>query len=80
MLLLVRYCKGLCEREECAAITVGKDIYREGVKRCRLCDKYMRLDSIRCPCCNSQMKTKSRRYVSQTRQLEASRLLLPLTT
>jgi len=59
---------------------VGKDIYREGVKRCRCCDKYMRLDSIRCPCCNSQMKTKSRRYVSQTRQLEASRLLLPLTT
>ena len=77
---MVRYCKGLCDREECAVITVGKDIYREGVKRCRLCEKYMRLDSIRCPCCSSQMKAKSRRYVPQIAKREASRLLLPLTS
>ena len=77
---MVRYCKGLCDREESAIIVVGKEIYREGVKRCRLCDKYMRLDSIRCPCCNSQMKSKSRRYQAKTIQKEASRLLLPLTT
>ena len=79
-LLLVRYCHGLCDREESATIVVGKDIYREGVKRCKMCDKYMKLDSIRCPCCNSQMKSSSRRYVSKTRKIEAARLLLPLTS
>lgn len=77
---MVRYCKGLCNREECAMIIVGKAIYREGVKRCRLCEKYMKLDSIRCPCCNSQMKAKSRRYHAKIIQKEASRVLLPLTS
>lgn len=77
--LMVRYCKGLCDREEHVVITVGKIIYRDGVKRCRLCEKYMKLDSIRCPCCNSQMKPKSRRYKTKTVQEKPSRLLLPLT-
>jgi hypothetical protein len=77
---MVRYCKGLCNREEWVMIIVGKDIYREGVKRCRLCEKYMRLDSIRCPCCSSMMKTKSRRYRVKKMETASSRLLLPLTS
>ena len=56
------YCKGLCCREESAVITVGKGIYRQGVKYCRTCARWLRLETIRCPCCKQRTSSKSRRY------------------
>jgi|APSaa5957512535_1039671.scaffolds.fasta_scaffold194775_1 hypothetical protein len=56
------YCKGIC----CKGYEIVRGfqtvIYQDNVKRCRTCDRYMNLDSNRCPCCKQQVTAKSRRY------------------
>ena len=56
------YCKGVCCRGYEVVRGFQTPIYQEGVKRCRTCDRYMTLDSNRCPCCKQRVSAKSRRY------------------
>ncbi|MBT6646058.1 MAG: hypothetical protein HOB51_00860 [Thaumarchaeota archaeon] len=61
---MVTYCKGLCCREESAHKSSfwKSDFYRQGVKYCRLCSRFMKIDSVWCPCCKNRVSSKSRRY------------------
>jgi len=62
---MATYCKGLCWREEESVFKLGfgnGNVYRQGVKYCRTCSRYMKLDSIQCPCCKQRTSSKSRRY------------------
>jgi hypothetical protein len=62
---MATYCKGVCCREEESAFKLGfgkANVYRNGVKYCRTCSRYMKLNSIQCPCCKNMTKSKSRRY------------------
>ena len=62
---MATYCKGLCCREEESVFKLGfgnGNVYRQGVKYCRTCSRYMELDSIQCPCCKQRTSSKSRRY------------------
>ena len=58
------YCKGLCCREDIPVKTsfVEKNFYRQGIKFCRTCNRWLRLDSIQCPCCKQRTSSKSRKY------------------
>lgn len=35
-----------------------KNHYREGHKHCIMCEKWLMVDSINCPCCSSKLRTK----------------------
>jgi len=57
------YCKGLCDREATYRKTeFGGDFYRNGIKYCRACGRWLRVDSIQCPCCKNRVSSKSRKY------------------
>ena len=54
-------CKGIC----CKGYEiqrVGRAFYSNGGKFCRTCTRFMKLDSVRCPCCKQRVTAKSRRY------------------
>lgn len=52
-------CKGLCQQfRELKSENGG--IYEEGMKRCTKCDVNMKLEQLRCPCCNGLLRTKPR--------------------
>ena len=34
--------------------------YEDGEKRCTICQIYVRIEMIRCPCCGSVLRTKKR--------------------
>ncbi|MGI9565771.1 MAG: hypothetical protein ACR2LL_02000 [Nitrosopumilus sp.] len=33
--------------------------YEDGQKYCSYCEIFMKVEELRCPCCNKQMKTRS---------------------
>ena len=52
-------CKGKCIKYE----TKHKrraEIYRNGIKRCQICDKLLIWDGTYCPCCGAKLRTKPR--------------------
>ena len=51
-------CKGICHRHR--AQERSGDRYANGQKRCQVCQIYMKCDELRCPCCKSKLRTKSR--------------------
>jgi predicted amidophosphoribosyltransferase len=60
---MATYCKGLCERESTYRKTkFSGDYYRNGIKYCRTCTRWLRIDTIQCPCCKNRVSSKSRRY------------------
>jgi predicted amidophosphoribosyltransferase len=58
-------CKGLCSREDTIPIVFGQPLYQEGIKFCKRCDKFMKLDGYRCPCCKGNARSRSHRYKSR---------------
>lgn len=40
--------------------TPTKKKYSLGHKRCSTCEVWMDIDDIRCPCCHSQLRTKTK--------------------
>ena len=53
-------CKGIC----CKGYEiqrVGRAFYSNGGKYCRPCGRFMKLDSVRCPCCKQKVSGKTRR-------------------
>ena len=48
-------CRNLCERLD-SKIIVGKSIYEEGKKYCRLCEVYFLHDGLFCPFCGMRLR------------------------
>jgi hypothetical protein len=69
-------CNGVCCREQKISIVIGKPIYRNGIKFCKRCNRFMRIESYRCPCCKGNVRCKSNRY---KKHLQQSRLLISQT-
>ena len=44
--------------------------YANGQKRCVICDVFMIINSNRCPCCHTKLRTKSRNAKRKLNQLE----------
>lgn len=53
-------CKGACEFHKSEGIPTNL-IYQMGQKRCSLCEIFLETSNLRCPCCNSKLRTKARR-------------------
>jgi hypothetical protein len=51
-------CKGICYRHRAQQRSGGR--YANGQKRCQVCQIYMKWDGLRCPCCKSKLRSKSR--------------------
>lgn len=52
-------CKGICEFYK-IDMHQYKDKYNKGQKRCTFCGIFLETLQIRCPCCRSVLRTKSR--------------------
>jgi len=56
----MRSCDGFtCSRLTRVSFDYGGKIYQNGVKYCKTCSKFLRLNSYRCPCCKSNVRSKS---------------------
>jgi hypothetical protein len=53
--------KGICHRHRAQERSGG--IYTNGQKRCQVCQTNMKCDGLRCLCCKSKLRTKSRNSV-----------------
>jgi len=56
-------------------------LYAQGYKFCRTCDRFLRTDAVRCPCCNTKLRVSARRskyrlQVIEVRRLPASKSML----
>ena len=59
-------CCGVCIRykvKKHAVIEVSR--YDDGQKYCSYCEIFMRAERLRCPCCNKQMKTRSKNKIKR---------------
>ena len=52
-------CNGLCELIKSTNISNSKK-YEKGQKRCTLCSVFFKTTCLRCPCCKTKLRTKSR--------------------
>lgn len=56
----MRLCNGFtCRRLDRVSFEFGGKIYTDGVKFCKTCDVFMKIDGYRCPCCKSNVRCKS---------------------
>ena len=53
------YCKGKCCTDY-EISRVGRAFYSNGGKYCRTCSRWMRIDTIQCPCCKNMTSSKCR--------------------
>ncbi len=56
---MTRHCDSYTCSKYRVTVIVGKRIYQNGVKYCKLCDVYLEISGYRCPCCKSNVRTKS---------------------
>lgn len=52
-------CKGICQMFR-SSETSMKLKYQEGQKRCTFCGLFIKFGGIRCPCCHTKLRTKTR--------------------
>jgi hypothetical protein len=66
---LIMACKGICENYK-ATKPYNSIRYKIGHKRCNLCALFVKWDGVRCPCCSSVLRTRSKgsRYRTKTMQ------------
>jgi hypothetical protein len=55
----LRECKGMCSDFDRVSFRVGGKIYRDGVKYCSTCSTMIEINLYRCPCCSSNLRSKS---------------------
>ena len=56
----MRFCNGFtCLRMDKVSFEFGGKIYRDGIKFCKTCDTFMKIYEYRCPCCKSNLRSKS---------------------
>lgn len=56
---MAQVCNDLCERYKARRVTTHFK-YGEGQKWCSVCSVFLVAATIRCPCCNIKLRTKSR--------------------
>ncbi len=67
-------CKGVCIRYKVKLSSTFKGTggghYRKGHKRCQMCEIFMKVDGLFCPCCGFRMRTKprSKKYKAKLKQ------------
>ena len=52
-------CKGICHRHKAKSMSNGLR-YREGQKRCCLCDCFFLTEDVRCVCCSTKLRSRPR--------------------
>jgi hypothetical protein len=52
-------CNGICERYKAKRNAGIPSRYREGQKRCSVCEIFIKWDENSCPCCNYKLRTRS---------------------
>ena len=56
----MRSCNGFtCNRLERVSFGFGGKIYTDGVKFCKTCNRFLMINEYRCPCCRSNVRSKS---------------------
>ena len=64
---MVQSCKGICVSFKGIPMINSKR-YESGQKRCSYCELFLKTPEIRCPCCKTILRTKSRsRYKKKIR-------------
>jgi hypothetical protein len=53
-------CKGMCDRLE----SVGKR-YNDGIKKCTVCDEFIKTRTLNCMCCGARLKLRPKRLVGK---------------
>jgi hypothetical protein len=69
-------CRGICFRHKIKKPRASLSRYLDGQKRCQVCQIFMQWDGgIRCPCCNSKLRTSPRggRHRSKLRMAQQDR-------
>jgi hypothetical protein len=61
----------ICHHHKAQERSGGK--YANGQKRCQVCQIYMKCDGLRCPCCKSKLRTKSRNSAFKKRLADAKK-------
>ena len=57
---MVQSCKGICGQIK--ATSVPNNLrYKDGQKRCGLCNCYFAIKNYSCPCCNTKLRSKPRK-------------------
>jgi hypothetical protein len=61
-------CKEICKRYKSQHLLSG-GLYRHGIKRCQICEIYIKWEGLWCPCCGYKLRTKPRnkKYKEKTR-------------
>lgn len=53
-------CNGICVRYQAKRKSDSPSRYKEGQKRCSVCEIFIKWDeSVHCPCCNYKLRTRS---------------------
>lgn len=55
-------CKGECPKYV-SPVTTGVGKYRKGLKRCQVCEIFVKWEGYWCPCCGYRLRTKPRNRV-----------------
>jgi len=59
-MILSRQCNGYtCLNFDRISFGFGGKIYKNGIKFCKVCGTYMKIEGYRCPCCKSNLRSKS---------------------
>ncbi len=53
-------CKGICIQYKTTG-NASEGLYKNGNKRCQICDIFIKWDGIHCPCCGQKLRTGPRR-------------------
>ncbi|MEW6589379.1 MAG: hypothetical protein AB1299_09490 [Thermoproteota archaeon] len=67
-------CKGICPRYK-AQKPVKMGRYAAGQRRCQICEIFLKVDGLWCPCCGYRLRTKPRstKYKAKFRARQESR-------
>jgi len=58
----MRTCNGFtCRQLDKVSFRFGGKIYANGIKFCKTCNIFMKINEFRCPCCKSNLRSKSHR-------------------
>lgn len=64
---MTQICKGICQRYEAPKIALQMR-YKNGEKKCGVCDRFFITDKWRCVCCHTTLRSNSHSYSSKQRQ------------
>ena len=64
---MTQICKGLCQKHE-APKKANKFRYKNGEKKCGICERYFITDKWRCICCGTTLRKSSHSFSTKNRQ------------